>query len=275
MSKSQSAMEFTVLAAFMLLVVLGFFAVTSSKVLESNEGRQRQVAEGIANYIYREIEIAKSVNDGYVRLFSMPATIEGINYNINITDNRELIVNYTNNEIVKPLPANVTGVIGKGIVIIKKINGIVYINVTQSICGNEICELGEGCMSCSADCGPCPSLLRRIFFLKENGVNAVSFDTDGNVIVRGDFRQNVNSLVRTAVDEYIIKDSSGNDVAIVDLLNGHMNIIGGLSENQPTPLTPPVGNNIIIKDATGNVVSYISESGNLVLKGKLTPHGNP
>jgi len=126
--KSQSAIEFIVLASFMLLVIVGFFAVTSSKVLESKEEANRQISQDIAEFAYKEIEIAKSVNDGYTRTFVMPQTVNGVNYNITIIDNRELIVNYLEHEYVKFLPSNVTGDITKGSNKISKSNGIVYIN---------------------------------------------------------------------------------------------------------------------------------------------------
>ena len=127
--KSQSAMEFIVLASFMLLVVLGFFAVTSSKVLEAQEGGSRKIAEDIAEFAYREVEIAKSVNDGYARTFIMPQTVNGVDYSISIADNRELIVGYLDYEHVKFLPSNVTGNILKGSNKISKNNGVIYMNI--------------------------------------------------------------------------------------------------------------------------------------------------
>ena len=126
--KSQSAIEFIVLASFMLLVIVGFFAVTSSKVLESKEEANRQISQDIAEFAYQEIEIAKSVNDGYTRIFVMPQTINGVNYSIRMIDNRELIVNYLEHEYVKFLPANVTGNIVKGNNKISKSNGRVFLN---------------------------------------------------------------------------------------------------------------------------------------------------
>ena len=80
-------MEFIVLASFMFLVILGFFAITSSKILESKEEGDRKIAADIADFAYREIEIAKSVKDGYTRVFSMPLTVNGVNYSIKIIDN--------------------------------------------------------------------------------------------------------------------------------------------------------------------------------------------
>ena len=126
--QSQSALEFIVLASFMLLVLLGFFAVTSSNILQAKEEGNRKISSDIAEFAYHEIEIAKSVNDGYTRVFAMPQAVNGINYTITITDNRELSVNYLGYEYVRFLPSNVTGNISTGLNSIKKINGIVYIS---------------------------------------------------------------------------------------------------------------------------------------------------
>jgi len=126
--KSQSAVEFIVLASFILLVILGFFAVTSSSVLEAREERDKKIAEDIADFAYREIELAKSVNDGYTKTFTIPQTVNGIDYSIRIIDDRELAVNYLGFEYIKFLPSNVTGDIVKGNNKISKNNGVIYIN---------------------------------------------------------------------------------------------------------------------------------------------------
>lgn len=132
MKSSQSALEFIVLASFMFLVILGFLAVISSNLLEAKEEGNRKISSDIANFAYREIEAAKSLNDGYTRFFAMPQTINGIVYTINITDNRELIVDYLDYEHVKFLPSNISGNISRGWNMIKKINGIVHItNVSR------------------------------------------------------------------------------------------------------------------------------------------------
>ena len=130
--KAQSAIEFIVLASFMLLVIVGFFAVTSSKVLESKEQSNIQISQDIAEFAYKEIAIAKSVNDGYTRTFAMPQTVNGVNYSITIIDNRELVVNYLGYEYIKFLPSNVTGNISKGSNTITKKEGIVFVSVFVS-----------------------------------------------------------------------------------------------------------------------------------------------
>ena len=126
--KSQSATEFIVLTSFMFLVILGFFAVTSSKALEAREEGNKKIAGDIAELAYREIETAKFVNDGYTRNFAMPTTVNGIDYSINIIDNRELVVNYLGYEHIKFLPSNMTGNIVKGSNKISRNKGVIYIN---------------------------------------------------------------------------------------------------------------------------------------------------
>ena len=128
MNNAQSATEFIILTSFMFLVIVGFFALVSSKVLEAKEQTNLKIAQDIADFAYREIEIAKSLNDGYTRHFVMPKTVNGIKYNINIIDNKELIVNYTGYEYIKFLPANVSGKIKKGLNKISKNMTLIYIN---------------------------------------------------------------------------------------------------------------------------------------------------
>lgn len=270
--KSQSAIEFVMLASFMLLVVLGFFAVTSSKLLEAKEEGNRQIAEDIAEFAYREIEIAKSVNDGYVRVFLMPQTVNGVDYSIKIIGNREIVVNYLNKEHVKFLPSNVTGSISKGLNEIKKINSVVYLTYMQPICGNNVCEGSESCSSCSSDCGTCPSL--RSLLMKNSVFNVLYVGNDGNAVLKGTLQQNSNPQP-TADDEFIFKDSSGNNAAIVNLITGNMIIKGILQENQASLLPSASSSDFIVKASNGNVVAFIDESGNFYLKGALTQNGNP
>lgn len=120
-------MEFVFLASFMLLVIVGFFAVTSSKTLEAQEEGNKKIAETIADLAYKEIEIAQSVNDGYIRYFTMPPTVNGIKYSIQLIDNKELVVKYVDYEYVKFIPSNISGNIGIGTIRLEKNNGVIYL----------------------------------------------------------------------------------------------------------------------------------------------------
>ena len=50
--------------------------------------------------------------------------------------------------------------------------------------------------------------------------------------------------------------------------NGKMKISGSCYETQST-LSPPSGSRLIIKDSSGNVIAYLTNTGNLYLKGNV------
>ncbi|MBI3035209.1 hypothetical protein HYY71_02705 [Candidatus Woesearchaeota archaeon] len=250
--RAQSAIEFIVLASFMTLVILGLFAVTGSRALEAKEEGNRKTAEDIADFAYREIEIAKSVNDGYTRVFNMPQTVNGVNYSIALLDNRELIVNYLGNEHILFVPANVSGSIGKGINIISKKEGIIFIYATDV---------------------QLPPLLVNLI-MKNNIFNAARFDNKGNVILKGTIQQ-LSAPQPTSDDEFILKNSAGESIAIINLATGNMLIKGSVYQNQLVLAPSQLSNDFIVKDSAGTVVSYIDEQGNFYLKGTLTQIGNP
>lgn len=127
-TKAQFAIEFIVLIAFMFLIFVGFIAVITSKIIEAKENERQGIAEDIAALARNEIDLAKSVSNGYSRDFKLPAKVEGNIYTIEIIGNRELVVNYIDKEYVSFLPENVEGNINPGANTIRKENGIVYVN---------------------------------------------------------------------------------------------------------------------------------------------------
>lgn len=126
-TNAQFAIEFIVLMAFMFLIFLGVIAVITSKVLEVKETERQGIAEDIAALVKNEIDLAKSVTDGYNRKFVLPTKIKGEGYDIQIIANRELVVNYLDKEYVLFLPENVVGNVNTGLNEINKTNGIVYV----------------------------------------------------------------------------------------------------------------------------------------------------
>jgi len=106
---AQFAIEFVVLIAFMFLIFLGFIAVITAKVLEAKENENRKIAEDIAALTKNEVELAITLTDGYQRNFVLPSRIKGSVYSIEIIDNRELVVNYLDQEFVSFLPEKICG----------------------------------------------------------------------------------------------------------------------------------------------------------------------
>lgn len=276
--KSQSAMEFIVLASFMLLVMLGFFAVTSSNVLEAKEEGNRKIAEDIADFAYREIETAKSVNDGYTRVFAMPRRVNGVNYSVSITDNRELIVNYLGYEHVKFLPPNVTGNISKGLNKIKKINDIVYINSISGECSNGIDDDNDALTDTEdPDC-----------YLSCNYLNPDNYVQDANEAGSCSCSNVAKCCAIGFGTHYSLFDSSCIaaqcwsaclPLPILTFKNNIQNIIrfyengsvvlrGSLSQNTNPAATSD--NEFIFKDRNGNAVAVVNlVTGNMIIKGSL------
>jgi hypothetical protein len=94
------------------------------------------------------------------------------------------------------------------------------------------------------------------------------FDNLGNLFLKGTMDEST-SHTATAADEFIIEDSNGSELAVIDANDGNMYIDGQVFESQGT-LTPSGTNNFIIEDANGNTVAYIDDpNGDLYLKGVL------
>ncbi len=276
--KSQSAMEFIILASFMLLVMFGFFAVTSSNVLEAKEEGNRKIAEDIADFAYREIETAKSVNDGYIRVFAMPRSVNGVSYNINITDNRELIVDYLGYEYVKFLPPNVTGNISKGLNKIKKINDIVYINSISGECSNGVDDDNDGLIDTEdPDCYLTCNYLNPDNFVQDaNEADicscsnvakccAIGFGTHYSLF---DTRCIASQCWSACLPSPIltIKNNIQNIIRFYE--NGSVVLRGSLSQNTAPAATSD--DEFIFKDRDGNAVAVANlVTGNMIIKGSL------
>ncbi|MHC4124208.1 MAG: right-handed parallel beta-helix repeat-containing protein [Planctomycetota bacterium] len=104
--------------------------------------------------------------------------------------------------------------------------------------------------------------------LDSSDANMAIFDNMGNLFLKGTLDEST-SHTATAVDEFIVEDSNGSELAIIDANDGNMYIDGQIFESQGT-LTPSGTNNFIIEDSNGITVAYIDDpNGDLYLKGKL------
>ena len=136
-SKSQFAIEFIVLMAFMFLIFLGFIAVITSNVLKTKDKERLGIAEDLAAMAKNEIDLAISASNGYKRSFELPIRVAGSDYEISIIDNRELVVKYADKEHVSFLP-KVCGDIFVPNNEISKENNVVCINANldETQCAN-------------------------------------------------------------------------------------------------------------------------------------------
>ena len=106
--RGQGALEFMVLAGFMLFIFTAFFFVISQRNATAvQQGRYGEMVV-VADIINQEVTNAYRVQDGYTRIFEIPATINGEQYNITRYGTSEMLIQTANEEYLLFLQANVT-----------------------------------------------------------------------------------------------------------------------------------------------------------------------
>ena len=126
LKKGQIAMEFMIMFGFAAFLLILFLSITLSRTIDFNAQRQSSLIKDLVFGTQKEINLAFESRDGYYHELKLPETLLGIDYSITISDNL-LIINSTKEQIdvIVPKPQ---GNIKKGLNIIKKEGGIVYIN---------------------------------------------------------------------------------------------------------------------------------------------------
>lgn len=124
----QSAIEFLILIgvviSFFLIFLFAIQGSISSKVIENMDLTLKEIALNVIN----EVNLASNSVDGYYREFEIPSKILGNEYEINITDG-VVFIRTLDNERALSLPAvSVVGDVYIGKNIIRKEEGVVYLN---------------------------------------------------------------------------------------------------------------------------------------------------
>jgi hypothetical protein len=137
--KSQSAFELTMITGAMLLVFTVFFIIVAEQSISAKKGQDFQLMQDMAKVIAEEITTASSAQNGYVRTFEVPDTLNGINFTVSLlsdpssSNHSEVVVmaaNYSYDvEAIETLPKNITGQLAKGTNTVMKVNNIVCVNV--------------------------------------------------------------------------------------------------------------------------------------------------
>lgn len=126
LSKSQVAMEFIMLISLAFMIMVVFAAVTRESMVDLRKEEEYVALKDVVHTAQSEITTAASVEDGYRREFSIPASLGGIDYTIEISGSY-LIAQSKNHEYllkISPVAGNIT----KGVNVIRKSNGVVYLN---------------------------------------------------------------------------------------------------------------------------------------------------
>jgi len=125
-SRAQISTEFFVLIGILFIFTLIIGTNSVQDLNQYNSIKESESVRDVALKLQREIYIAASVEDGYVRYFTIPEKNEGINYSVT-TKNLSLIVESKNAFSVVTLPYSI-GNLTKGSNKINKTGGTIYVN---------------------------------------------------------------------------------------------------------------------------------------------------
>lgn len=126
----------------MVLFLISFVAVISDKFVVAADNRIKSLADDLADVVDSELSIAAAAQDGYSRVFSLPASLNGNGYGLLFYDQSDTLSNFTQFVVsinisgaeysaVRIAPENIEGVLSVGDNLVRKRNGIV--NVTPPL----------------------------------------------------------------------------------------------------------------------------------------------
>jgi len=125
--KAQGSVEFVLLAAIMFMVFIGIFLVIQSRIAGAYKDRLYNAMDGLGRLISTEVRLAYSTPGDYSRVFSIPWVVGGYNYTINLYNSTDITISAEGLDYILFLDYNVSGAIGKGKNLIKKIDDNVSI----------------------------------------------------------------------------------------------------------------------------------------------------
>ncbi len=142
MKKGQAANETAAVIGVMLLFLISFIAIISDKFVVAADNRIRNLADDLADVVDSELSLASAAQDGYSRVFSLPASIEGNGYSILFYNQSNTLSNFTQLVVsmnisgveystVRITPENIRGAVSVGDNLVRKRNGLV--NVTPPL----------------------------------------------------------------------------------------------------------------------------------------------
>jgi hypothetical protein len=126
--KSQVSNEFIVLLGVAFLVMLIFMSLIASDISSISFEKEHRSMRDLGFSVQREIMTASDVKDGYERQFRLSDRVNGYDYSISNTDKFITVVSANKGIEQSFLIPSVVGNLTKGMNIIRKSGGVVYIN---------------------------------------------------------------------------------------------------------------------------------------------------
>lgn len=126
--KSQSSVEFIILISAVLFFFSALLLVFSENIADKSISNREKEFQELSFTIQNELNLAAETSDGYQRTFYLPEKILNYDYTIDLTDG-SIYMRTFDGKYASAFPApNVTGQLIKGPNIIRKYDGIVYLN---------------------------------------------------------------------------------------------------------------------------------------------------
>lgn len=151
MGSAQISAEFFVLLGLGLLIAIAFEVASLDQLKDFRLQKENEAVRDLALKLQKELLIAASVEDGYVRFFKIPDNLDTINYSITTT-NASIVVKSKNGFYIVTIPL-IIGNISKGLNVINKTGGIIYINSAK-----ETYFTDSGICQSAQDIGLCAGL---------------------------------------------------------------------------------------------------------------------
>ncbi len=126
--KGQSAIEFIALVGAVSFFFLAFLFVLNMNLADKTWENRNLMTKEVALTVQNEIGAASKSIDGYRREFNIPLYVVDLDYDINITNGFVYIITVDGQHALALLVANTTGNIMKGENVIRKNNGMVFLN---------------------------------------------------------------------------------------------------------------------------------------------------
>ena len=125
-SKAQVSAEFFVLLGLAFLVAIAFEFASLSQLNDFTIKKESDAVKDLALKLQKELLVAATVEDGYVRAFTIPDTLDRINYTLT-TRNSTITVESAHSLFIVAIP-NAVGNVSKGTNTINKIGGVIHLN---------------------------------------------------------------------------------------------------------------------------------------------------
>ena len=148
-SKAQVSAEFFVFLGLAFLIAIAFELASLDQLNDFRLQKENEAVKDLALKLQQELLIASTVEDGYFRVFQIPDIMDSINYSLS-TQNSTITVKSKNSLFIVSIPKVVCNV-SKGINIINKTGGVIYINskITSFFTSYSICQNAESLGLCN------------------------------------------------------------------------------------------------------------------------------